>query len=287
MLEIGISFSKKNTVESSYTMNVLKQTFSALEDLVENAVIKISHDGISAQVIDSMHVCLCDVRLSSELFTHFRCDTDVLLTVPLKSFNLLFKNMTVAKDGDSLMISAVEVFRKKKKDENTQTQNDSQNKATRLARANSLTLTNTTESAFLKTSIALLDSEAPEFMLPDTNFQNEIEISAESFRQMKNLGGLFGNKVVFKVQKDEFVVMQKGEGTESCLILKNNENKSIVVNSTMPTQLEINKQYLDTVQKILGLCDKMRVSMSPETPILFEMGLNEYGYIHFFIAPQA
>ena len=278
MLELKIVYDKKDNNSSGYKMSMLRQIFSALEDLVENVVLKFTEQHIKAQVIDSMHVCLCDISINSNLFSSYKCDNELNITLPLKTFNAIFKNMNVATEDSELKIFIDKTISK--------TASENSSNAT-VDTANTLTIVNKNSMCQFKNTIALLDSNSPEFILPQDEFANEIEITTEGFLLMKSMGGLFGTKVLFQISQDKFIIKSGSDGTESLLCFKANDNKAVTINSTNPTEVEISKNYLDIIQKIFTLSSKMKINISQGSPVLFELSLHEYGYVNFFIAPQA
>ena len=58
---------------------VLKKLVEALKDLVTDANIDCSEEGLSIQAMDSSHVSLCAVALRAEGFDHFRADRKISL----------------------------------------------------------------------------------------------------------------------------------------------------------------------------------------------------------------
>lgn len=300
MLELGIENKSSYNAEddgkkvvdttASSSLALLKGVLSAFESMVESVVLKFTKKQISAQVIDAMHVCLCDLVLDTALFDHYRCDHEMMLTLPLKAFNAVLRNTDVSSPNSSLLITAMEVHTKKTV---TQKENDADGNETEVKKeeimvtAHSLDIVNSAEASFFKNKISLLECEKPEYMMPDPEFTSIIEVSSEGFRMMRNMTSLSGTKVCFKVHKDEFIIDQEAEGNQSTIVFRNSDSKSITISSTEPVDLVIAKQYLETLSKVFSHADKMTISLVPENPILFELSLSDFGYMNFFIAPQA
>ena len=284
MLEVGISGSFEN---AAYSYSALRQIFNAIEEMVENVVIKFSKDVVRAQVIDSMHVCLCDIELKTSLFSHYRCDRDVIVTLNLKIFNTILKNCSVSSSDSSFMISCKEMVQTQR---SSQKENETaeEGKKEILCSATKLLVTNEVNSSTQKFTVDLLESENPQFMMPEADWKSQIDLHKDGFRLLKNLGNLFGTKVTFKVREDEFTLCQSGDGTKSDLVLKgDDETKPYQITCEEPCSIEINKTYLDLVSKLFGLSDSLKICLSNDAPIFFELSLNKNGFVHFFIAPQA
>jgi proliferating cell nuclear antigen len=53
---------------------VFKQIIDAVRDLVQDANIEVTEDGLDIQAMDSSHVSLVAVNMKASGFDHFRCD---------------------------------------------------------------------------------------------------------------------------------------------------------------------------------------------------------------------
>ena len=89
-----ISFGRLNTkmFEARLTQGkVLKQIIEAIKDLVTDCNLDCSEEEISIQSMDSAHVSLVAVRLSSAAFDHFRCDRPNSLGINTANMSKIFK----------------------------------------------------------------------------------------------------------------------------------------------------------------------------------------------------
>ncbi|OQS55179.1 Proliferating [Ecytonucleospora hepatopenaei] len=283
MLEIKI---ENKADESAFAMSVFKQIFGALEDIITTITVRFSKENMKIQVIDSMHVCLCVVDIVTSVFTHYRCDKDIVLTIPLKIFNTIMKNCSLSGDKSSFMLSAMESSSREIEVENAG--NDGEGKKEEVSTANKLNLCNEIDGSISKFSIDLLESELPQYTAPMANWSSIINVRSDGFKLFKNYGDLFGSKIIFRVQKNEFILEQHGEGTSSDVVLKaDDENKPYTIDSTSPCSIEIKKSYLNNIGKLFSMSEEMQISMMEEHPILFELKLFNFGYVQFFIAPQS
>ena len=58
---------------------VVKKLIEALKDLVTDANIDCTEEGLSIQAMDSSHVSLCAVALRADGFAHYRCARQISL----------------------------------------------------------------------------------------------------------------------------------------------------------------------------------------------------------------
>ena len=72
-------FSLHSPYPPKHTNNTVKKLIEALKDLVNDANIDCTDEGLSIQAMDSSHVSLCAVALRADGFDHYRCDRQIKL----------------------------------------------------------------------------------------------------------------------------------------------------------------------------------------------------------------
>ena len=80
---------------------LIKKLVDAIKDLVSDINLDISAIGISLQAMDSSHVALVTMNLSSEGFEEYRCDKNTTLGLNLSDFGKVLK---LAKPNDVMTI---------------------------------------------------------------------------------------------------------------------------------------------------------------------------------------
>lgn len=84
---------------------LLKKLIESIKELVTDINLEISGGGISLQAMDSSHVALVTLSLSSEGFEEYRCDKQMTLGVNISN---LSKIMKCGGNDDSIVLSAEE-----------------------------------------------------------------------------------------------------------------------------------------------------------------------------------
>ena len=84
---------------------LLKKLIESIKDLVTDINLDITSTGISLQAMDSSHVALVTLNLSSEGFEEYRCDEQMTLGVSVAN---LSKIMKCGGNDDSITLSAEE-----------------------------------------------------------------------------------------------------------------------------------------------------------------------------------
>ena len=84
---------------------LIKKLIDSIKDLVSDINLDISPMGISLQAMDSSHVALVTLNLSSEGFEEYRCDKPMTLGVSISN---LAKVLRCGGNEDSLTLSCEE-----------------------------------------------------------------------------------------------------------------------------------------------------------------------------------
>ena len=82
---------------------LIKKLIDSIKDLVSDINLEVSPMGISLQAMDSSHVALVTLNLSSEGFEEYRCDKQMTLGVSVQN---LSKIMKCGGNDDSITLSA-------------------------------------------------------------------------------------------------------------------------------------------------------------------------------------
>ena len=94
---------------------LFKKLIDSIKDLVSDINLEISSIGISLQAMDTSHVALVTLHLSSEGFEEYRCDKQMTLGVKLSNLVLVLK---CGSNEDSLTLSCEDESKLKIKFEN-------------------------------------------------------------------------------------------------------------------------------------------------------------------------
>jgi proliferating cell nuclear antigen len=70
---------------------IMKQLIEAIKDLVADCNLDCSEEELTIQSMDSAHVSLVAVRLSSAAFDHYRCDRPNSLGINTANMSKIFK----------------------------------------------------------------------------------------------------------------------------------------------------------------------------------------------------
>ena len=90
--------------------SIFRKLVECVKDLVTEVNLDVSNSGLSIQAMDSSHVALVNLSLSSDGFEEFRCDKSMKLGINMSNLNKILKLST---QDDSLTLDCEESTRDK------------------------------------------------------------------------------------------------------------------------------------------------------------------------------
>lgn len=82
---------------------IFKKIIESIKEVVEEANLYISKEGVIMRAMDSSHVALVCLNLSKEGFESYRCDKDQVIGINIKDFS---KFMKFVEPNDTLLMRA-------------------------------------------------------------------------------------------------------------------------------------------------------------------------------------
>ena len=245
---------------------VLKKLVEALRDLVDIANLECGPDGISLQAMDSSHVCLISLDLSSTGFETYSLPRPFSMGVKMASLSKILK---CANNEDSVTMHADE-------------EGD----------VLSLAFEAPGGGRVSEFSLKLIDIESESLGLPDMTFGATVKMpSAEFLRVIKDLSSI-GDTVEINIPSKEFVrfVTTGDIGTAgiSCARRWNpaDPGESVDIECSTPTKLTFALRYLNSFAKAAPLTEGVSVKLCDEMPMVVEYEVYGVGVLRFYLAPK-
>ncbi|KAI5149715.1 proliferating cell nuclear antigen, partial [Enteropsectra breve] len=223
MLEAKISFSENEGKGASEALSMLKKILDSLSDIVEQMELKANEQGISIQVMDSMHVALADIFIASNAFSSYRCDRDITIGVPLKQLVQILKGIVTE---DSSVVTFIA-----------------------SAQSKFLTIRHETEESKYEFDIILINIVSENYHVPNLEYSSSIKMPTEKFRQISKVIGQFGEYLGMKAEKDDVTFKQSSDLLNNCMSMKSNAT-TVKIDSSMPVELEIAMKYINLINKV-------------------------------------
>jgi proliferating cell nuclear antigen len=246
--------------------SILKKLIESLKDLVNDANIDCSEEGLSIQAMDSSHVSLCAVALRADGFDHFRCDRDISLGFSSANLSKILK---CADNGDVITLKAEDT-------------------------ADSLTLMfeSANQDRISDFELKLMDIDADHLGIPDTEYKTTIRMPSAEFQRIIRDLQVLGDTCVISCTKEGVRFSVTGDlGTGNVLVRANagvdkDEKDQVVIEMDEPVELTFALRYLNFFTKATTLGPVVVISMSPDVPIVVEYPIEQIGHIKYYLAPK-
>ena len=300
------------------TLPPLALARSRAQDLVEDANIDCSTEGLSIQAMDSSHVSLCAVALRSDGFDHFRCDRNISL-----GFNSgnLGKILKCADNTVSLFLFfchrvcvCVRVARLlcsycfdrrpihlyppfplshahahnthcTLKDVITLKAEDTADNLTLMFESQS----NDRVSDF---ELKLMDIDSDHLGIPETEYKTTVQMPSAEFQRIIRDLQVLGDTITIAVNKDGIRFSVSGDmGTGNVLLhsttgVDKDDDNAVTIDMEEPVELTFALRYLNFFTKATGLGPTVVISMSPDVPVVVEYPIEQIGHIKYYLAPK-
>jgi len=199
---------------------VLKKLVEALKDLVTDANIDCSEEGLSIQAMDSSHVSLCAVALRAEGFDHYRSDRKISL-----GFNSgnLGKILKCSGNDDIITLKA----------------EDS---------AEVLTLMFESEDAqrISDFDLKLMDIESDHLGIPEMEYKTTIRMPSAEFQRIIRDLGVLGDTCTISVTKEGIRFSVNGDLGNGNILIRSTagvvdvkEENEVVIDMEEPVEVSI------------------------------------------------
>jgi len=244
---------------------IMKKVMDSLKDLIKEAVWDVNGESLSLQSMDSSHVSLVMVTLMSEGFESFRCDKNLALGVNMDTMQKLMKcaasddvfTIKAEDNGDSMTM----VFEGKNGDKISEYE------------------------------MKLMDLDIEQLGIPDQDYSCEVTMPSAEFqricRDLSNIGESVNITIVksgvdFSARGD--VGTAKIHLTESANVDKEKDAVTIQVNE--PVNLTFALRYLNFFTKATPLSGSVKLSISPDVPMVVTYEIEDVGHVKYFLAPK-
>ena len=245
---------------------LLKKLIEALKDLVTDANWDANEQGLSLQAMDSSHVSLVALLLRADGFDKFRVDKNLALGINLASMAKVLKcasnNDTVTLRADDSADTISFVF----EDEKSEKVSDFE--------------------------LKLMDIDGEFLGIPETDYNASITMPSAEFSKICRDLTIIGDSVVIAATKEGVKFSVTGDmGTGNVLVkqggaVADDPASGTTIELSEPVTLTFALRYLNFFTRATSLSDQVKLSMSPDVPLVVEYKVGEFGYIRYYLAPK-
>jgi proliferating cell nuclear antigen len=246
--------------------SLLKKIIDALKDLVTDANWDVNENGISLQAMDSSHVSLVALLLRADGFEKLCADRNLTLGINISS---MAKIMKCAANDDILTMRADDA-------------------------ADSITFVfeGAKSEKISDFELKLMDIDGEFLGIPETEYNASITMSSAEFAKICRDLTILGDTVVISATKEGVKFSVDGDLGSGNILVKQDggsaDDKSVgtSIELTEPVTLTFALRYLNFFTKATALSDRVKLSISPDVPLVVEYNIEELGYIRFYLAPK-
>jgi proliferating cell nuclear antigen len=244
---------------------LLKRILDAVKDLVTEANLLVTEDGIELQAMDSAHVALINFTILAEACSLYTCDQQTVLGVNLTNFS---KIMKCAEPTDSVILTH-------------------EPDAAQLL----ITFESNGGSKRQEFGMNLMDIESDHLEIPDTEYACSIKLPSSEFSKLIHNLSNFGDQATLSVQPEVFTMSVTGDtGTATMTVNHDLSAKQPLLRTEIAcgksTKLDFALKYLAAFTKASPLSDQVQIAMSADVPVYVCYDMDHKGSVGFYLAPK-
>jgi proliferating cell nuclear antigen len=270
----------------------LKNVVDAIKDLVTDANLDVSDEGLDVQSMDSSHVALVCVKLLASAFDHYRCDRALSLGFNSANLTKIFKMMG---RNDLVTLKAED-------------------------QGDALTLMFESESSntIADFELKLMQIDGENLGIPEQDYACNVTMASEEFQRIVRDLQVLGDACTISCTKEGIRFSVQGQiGTGNILLrstggggssskkktvdvdmdddedVKPKKKESaaagppqVEITMTEPVELQFALRYLTFFTKATPLSNVVILRLSPDIPILLEYPIAEHGHVRYYLAPK-
>jgi proliferating cell nuclear antigen len=231
----------------------LKDSISIISELVNEAKLKISKDGIEMVAMDPANVAMVIFKLLPSAFTEYDVESPVDVAVNLANFRQILRRA-----GPSDMLT--------------------------LELADSKFNIKMKSASARQFSLPLLDSEVKEQKVPELSFPISIETDSTLFNEAINDAEIVSESVSFAAEPGKLSLQAEGDLNTAAIEINAAENTKITATKTAKSKYSI--EYLKKMIEGSKISDKVLIQFNKDYPLKLSYTTIDKVMIAFVLAPR-
>jgi proliferating cell nuclear antigen len=244
---------------------LLKRVLDAVKDLITDANLLCTEDGIQLQAMDTAHVSLVCFTLLTDAFSLYSCDDTMTLGVNTVVFARILKcadnndavTLKTSPDGSKLHI----------------------------------TFESPSGSRSSQFEMNLMDLNADNFHIPDTEYTTCVKMPSSEFtRIIKDLQA-FGDTCTLDIQKSQVGFHVEGDAGKVSMLVKQDktakeESHWTEVETDAPLKMDFAVKYLATFTKAQAISEQVSLYLLEGVPMYVTYDMGDQGSVGYYLAPK-
>jgi len=233
----------------------LKRIIDSLKDLVTDANLLCTEDGMELQAMDAAHVCLISLTILADACTTYTCTETLTLGLNIATFAKIIKCI----ESDDSLILGVED-----------------------AASLSISAESSSGAQSAAFSMNLMDIDSEHMTIPDTTYDCCVKMpSADFTRRVRDLQ-MFGDTCVCTVVEGSLTMAVRGDLGSATVTFK----APVEIECSEPTTLCVALKYLGSIAKAQGLNEQVCLFMTKGIPVHIVYDMGDRGSLGFHLAPK-
>ncbi len=227
-----------------------------ISDFIAEASFKITKEGFKLVAMDPANISMVILNILPSAFTEYKVEKDEEITVNVETLKMALKR---AKPTDSIMFTADEG-------------------------ALIISLTGKTSKKF---KIPLLEKEGGEKNIPSLNFNAELEIDANEFKDYIEDASVVSDALIMNATKEK-VQLIAGEKSSKVEIDIGKDSKEVLVNMDVKEESKsiYSIEYLKKISKAATISDTALIKFSQDYPLRLDFKSLNQLQMSFILAPR-
>ncbi|VDP91311.1 unnamed protein product [Echinostoma caproni] len=246
--------------------DIWKKVVEAIKDLVQEATLDCTENGISLQAMDNAHVSLVSLLLRSDGFETYRCDRNLSLGLNITrlfEFYCYIENSQMCQRDRSDTLTLVFESR----------------------------LTFADQEKVSEFEIKLMDLDVDHLGIPDTDYKCVIKMPSSELQRICRDLSQIGDSVVISVAKDGVSFSSTGDlGTGNIKLMQSaNADKpeeAVSIEMSEAVCMTYSLHYFNIFTKAAPLSSQVVLSLTENVPAVVEFNIEDLGYIRYYLAPK-
>lgn len=233
---------------------LLKYYIDAISNMIDEAGISVSNEGIKLRAMDPAHVALVDFELEKDAFDEFQVGEPLVLGVDLERFNTILKRASAT---DKLQLELKE-----------------EGNALRIK------FEDVTRRVF---ELPLIEISEEEQKVPNLEFPCEVELDPRMISEGIKDAEIISDHVTLRMDEESLVIEAKGDlGNVTVNIGKDD---AIAFTSKGKVKSMFSIEYLKDMIKASDVASSVKISMGENIPIKMDF-LAPSARLSFLLAPR-
>jgi len=245
-------------------VHVLKKIVESIKDIVNLVNIDAGPNGLAFQAMDLSHVALVSLILRSDGFQQYRADKNFLLGMKLVNLHKILK---CADNADIVTLEC--------DDEPDQLH---------------LRFESQRQDKFSKFSMNLVLQEEEQLQIPQTIYASRIIMPSSEFLRIVRELCQIAETVRITTSNKSIHFSVHGDFASGEMELRENNserfNEQIRIEVDEPVTNIFSLTFLSAFTRAAALCESVRLYMSPNTPLVVEYLIGDFGSLKYYLAPK-